>query len=78
MAEDIKRDWRELCAVVTDESDSTKLSLLIRELISALNEGERSWRHSVRQPEVRNSGAACRAKSPSLLYELDERSFTRA
>jgi len=26
MADDMKRDWRELCAVATNESDSTKLS----------------------------------------------------
>jgi hypothetical protein len=43
MADGMKRDWRELCAAVTNESDSTKLSSLIRELVEALDRGERSW-----------------------------------
>jgi hypothetical protein len=45
MAESIQQDWRELCVAVTNENDSTKLSSLVQELIEALDEGERSWRH---------------------------------
>ena len=48
MADGMQRDWRELCAAVANESDSTKLSSLIQELIEALDEGKRSWRHTVR------------------------------
>jgi hypothetical protein len=44
MADGMKRDWRELCLAVTNESDSTKLSSLVQELIEALDKGERSWR----------------------------------
>jgi len=40
-----KKDWRELCAAVTTESDSTKLSSLVQELIEALDNGKRSWHH---------------------------------
>jgi len=40
------RDWRELCIAVTSERDSAKLASLIPELIAALDEGERSWRHA--------------------------------
>jgi hypothetical protein len=39
-----QRDWRELCAAVTNETDSTKLDSLVQELIRALDEGERDWR----------------------------------
>jgi hypothetical protein len=52
MAGGIKRDWRELCIAVTNESDSTKLSSLVQELIEALDKGERSWRHPVRQADT--------------------------
>jgi hypothetical protein len=48
MADGIQKDWRELCVAVTNESDSTKLSLLVQELIEALDKGERSWRHALR------------------------------
>jgi hypothetical protein len=44
MADGNKKDWRELCVAVTNEHDSTKLSLLVQELIEALERGERSWR----------------------------------
>jgi hypothetical protein len=54
----MKRDWRELCVAVTNESDSTKLNSLIQELIEALDEGERSWRQPIRQPEALNREAA--------------------
>jgi hypothetical protein len=52
MAHGMKRDWREVCVAVTNESDSTKLSFLIRELIEALDEGERSWRHPNPTPDA--------------------------
>ena len=55
MTDGMMRDWRELCIAVTNESDSTKLSSLIQELIVALEEGERSWRHpfgTSRTPEI--------------------------
>ena len=45
MADGMKKDWRELCVAVTNESDSTKLTSLVQELIEALDSGERSWRH---------------------------------
>jgi len=48
----MQRDWRELCVAVTNESDSEKLRSLVQELIQALDEGERSWRDPVRQPEA--------------------------
>jgi len=47
MANGRQKDWRELCIAVTNESDSTKLSSLVQELIEALDQGERNWRHSI-------------------------------
>ena len=47
MADGMKKDWRELCVAVTNESDSTKLTSLVQELIEALDSGERSWCHSI-------------------------------
>ena len=47
MADGMQRDWRELCVAVTNESDSTKLSSLVQELIEALDKGERCWRPAV-------------------------------
>jgi len=44
MARSKQRDWRELCAAVTNEPDSKKLDSLVQELIRALDEGEREWR----------------------------------
>jgi hypothetical protein len=58
MADGIKRDWRELCAAVTNESDSKKLISLIQELVEALNEGRRTSRYSVRLPDAHGSEAA--------------------
>ncbi len=52
MADEMQRDWRELCVAVTNESDSTKLSSLVEELIEALDKGERSWRHTFRPPDA--------------------------
>jgi hypothetical protein len=48
----MQKDWRELCVAVTNESDSTKLSSLVQELIEALDKGERSWRHTIRPPDA--------------------------
>ncbi len=42
MPKGTQRDWRELCAAVTKETDSTKLSSLVEELIEALDQGERA------------------------------------
>ena len=52
MADGVQRDWRELCVEVQKESDSTKLSSLVQELIEALDRGERSWRHAIRPPDA--------------------------
>ena len=43
----MRRDWRELCAAVTNETDSEKLDSLVQESIRALDEGEREWRHAI-------------------------------
>lgn len=48
MADGVQKDWRELCAAVTNESDHTKLSLLVQELIDSLAKGERSWHSTIR------------------------------
>jgi hypothetical protein len=58
MADRMKRDWRELCAEVTNERDSTKLTSLVQELIEALDRGERSWRSPLQRPDAQNSEAA--------------------
>jgi hypothetical protein len=47
MADGMQNDWRELCVAVTNESDPTKLTSLVQELIEALDKGERSWRHTI-------------------------------
>jgi hypothetical protein len=52
MADGMQKDWRELCVAVTNESDSTKLSSLVRELIEALDKGGRSWRHTIPSPDA--------------------------
>ncbi len=52
MADGMQKDWRELCVAVTNESDSTKLSSLVQELIKALEKGERSWHCSVCPPDA--------------------------
>jgi hypothetical protein len=58
MADGIKRDWRELCDRVTNESDSKKLISLIQELVEALNEGRGTSRCSVRLVHADSSEAA--------------------
>jgi len=52
MADGMQKDWRELCVAVTNESDSTKLTSLVQELIEALDKGERSWRHPSPTPDA--------------------------
>ncbi len=52
MVDGMQQDWRELCVAVTNESDSTKLTSLVQELIEALDRGERSWRHTIRPPNT--------------------------
>ena len=52
MADGMQKDWRELCVAVTNESDPTKLSSLVQELIEALDQSERSWRHIPYSPEA--------------------------
>jgi hypothetical protein len=47
MADGMQKDWRELCVAVTNERDSTKLTSLVQDLIEALDQGERSWRHPI-------------------------------
>ena len=42
-----QRDWCELCVAVTNETDSKKLDSMVQELIRALDEGERHWRHQM-------------------------------
>jgi hypothetical protein len=52
MADSMQKDWRELCVAVTNESDSTKLTSLVQELIEALDRGERNWRPTVCAPNA--------------------------
>jgi hypothetical protein len=52
MADGMQKDWRELCVAVTNESDSTKLTLLVQELIAALDRRERRWRHTACPPDA--------------------------
>lgn len=47
MAGRTQMNWRELCVAVTNEKDPTTLSSLVRQLIEALDKGERSWRRTV-------------------------------
>lgn len=41
MSDRKRKDWRALCAAVSNESDSSKLGFLVEELIAALDENER-------------------------------------
>jgi hypothetical protein len=58
MAGHQQRDWRELCATVTTETDSSKLDSLVQELIKALDEGEREWRQAMCSNAIANGEAA--------------------
>jgi len=40
MIDGMQKDWRELCVAVTNETDSTRLTSLVRELSEALDRGE--------------------------------------
>jgi len=66
MADSMKRDWRELCLAVTNESDSTKLSSLVQELIEALDRGERSSRDRVRL-DIQN----CKLKETRYVRKIE-------
>jgi hypothetical protein len=66
MAGYMQRDWRELCAAVTNETDSSKLDSLVPELIRALDEGEREWRHAICSP---GTIAANREAATEVLYD---------
>jgi hypothetical protein len=52
MADGMQKDWRELCVAVTNESEDTKPSLLVQQLIEALDQGERRWRHTLYPPDA--------------------------
>ena len=52
MADGMHKDWRELCVAVTNESDPTKLSSLVQELIKALDHGDGSWRYIPCSPKA--------------------------
>jgi hypothetical protein len=52
MSNGTQKDWRELCAAVSKETDPTKLSSLVQELIEALDQDEHAWRHTVRTPDA--------------------------
>lgn len=54
MADGIKKDWRELCVAMTNETDSAKLSSLIQELIEALDKASRHSRFPT-SPTEKNS-----------------------
>ena len=58
MARHKQRDWRELCAAVTNEPDSKKRDSLVQELIRALEEGEREWPQPLCSPIGTNRDAA--------------------
>ena len=60
MTDSLQKDWRELCAAVTNERDSTKLTSLVQELIEALDKGERSWRQSTRPRDVSETESGSR------------------
>jgi len=51
MGDRVEKDWRELCVAVQNELDPTKLSLLIQDLIEALDRGERK-RHTSFPPDA--------------------------
>ena len=52
MADSVQKDWRELCVAVTNETDSTKLTSLIQELVEALDRGKQNWHHAIRPPNA--------------------------
>jgi hypothetical protein len=42
MADGMQKDWRELCAAVVNETDSSKLSSLVQKLVEALEAGHQN------------------------------------
>ena len=52
MADRVQKDWRELCVAVTNETDSTKLTSLVQELVEALDRGKQSRHHAIRPPDA--------------------------
>jgi hypothetical protein len=58
MNDAMQKDWRELCLAVTNESDSTKLSSLVQELIEVLDSRERRWFHNSCPPRAIDTGRA--------------------
>ena len=58
MSESEKRDWRELAAAVASENDSTKLELLLQELIRALDERQSQFHAATHQPINTNRSSA--------------------
>jgi len=59
MGDGLRRDWREICEAVINESDPTRLSLLIPELMAALDKDERSWRHTIPSFDASASEQTC-------------------
>ena len=69
-ADGMQKDWRELCVAVTNESDSTKLTSLVQELIEALDRGERSWRSSVCPPDTYGGESGSRLRASRFVADL--------
>ena len=62
-----KRNWRELCLAVANETDGTKLLDLTEELITALDERKSTGSS---HPKMDGSMVDARAESESLPAEL--------
>jgi hypothetical protein len=62
MTDGMQKDWRELCVAVTKESDSTKLTSLVEELIVALDRGERSWGYPIPPSELNRDESGSRLR----------------
>jgi len=58
MSESNKKDWRELCASVANESDPEKLGSLVKELIRALDERQSQLHVATNQPTHTNRSSA--------------------
>ena len=66
MADGMQKDGRELCAAVTNQSDSTQLTSLVQELIEALDQGERSWR-----PAFQRNGSESGSRLRAIVFAAD-------
>jgi hypothetical protein len=42
MADSLQKDWRDLCVAVIEEKDSTRLGVLIQELVEALDRARKT------------------------------------